>query len=631
MATTIDLHEVGATAVKDAAGHWQVHIGVYLPGITFPDGYRVQVRLIHERDQFVRGIEPKVFDLSWHGGSALDLWDVAVDLTSDNNGNFGQDGVYLYRFQLLRGAKAVTFWFADPFARATGRGALSAFTIDSVGAPFSWHDGGFVVPEVDDLVVYELHVGEFNGTFDGVASQLDYLKGLGINAVELMPVTNVKDEVEWGYTPLSYFAPDDRYGGPDGMRRLVDACHSNGIAVILDAVYSHAHPEFAYNLVYATSGRPNPMMGPFGEEFAEAPGCDFSRGFTRDFFLTASRYWLDEYHVDGFRYDYVPGIFDGATGRGYADLAYRTYQHTRQAARYPRFDAGNGRSLVIQCAEHLQDPQGILRTTYSNTCWQNGLLDEAASQAGQPVRASFARQLDPELIGYPDRYRNPTNGEEFPVAPFQYLESHDHSRFITRFGLEELSDPVGQPYGNRHLFFKTQPYVIALYTAKGVPMLWHGQEFAENWSVTPHRPGGYERILFSRPLHWEYFYDLSGKALIRLYRIMAALRSQYRALGSRGFFHYDDDPNHRKDGIIVFRREAGAHGALPAEAFVVVLNFSDNDVDAWIRWPKAGHWEEQIDKADNPKPPLQIPAEGHVSPVRVPSNYGAVYRLVPQN
>ena len=186
---SIDLNEVGATAVKDAAGQWQVHIGTYLPGITFPDGYRVQVRLIHERDQFVRGIEPKVFDLYWHGGSALDLWDVDVNLTANNDGNFGKDGAYLYRFQLLRGARPVTFWFADPFARATGRGALSALTIDSLGAPFSWHDGGFVVPEVDDLVVYELHVGEFNGTFDGVASQLAYLKGLGITRV-LIPAAD---------------------------------------------------------------------------------------------------------------------------------------------------------------------------------------------------------------------------------------------------------------------------------------------------------------------------------------------------------------------------------------------------------------------------------------------------------
>lgn len=200
----INLDEVGAAATKDGAGHWQVHVGIYLPGITFNKGYRVRVRVIHERDQFVRGIEPKAFDLSWHNGSALDLWDTTVDLTANADGNFGQEGTYLYRFQLLRGSQVVTVWFSDPFGRATGRGTLSTFTIDSNAQPFAWSDGRFLVPEVDDLVVYEMHVGEFNDTFGGVVAQVDYLTSLGVNALELMPVTNVKEDVEWGYTPLSY-------------------------------------------------------------------------------------------------------------------------------------------------------------------------------------------------------------------------------------------------------------------------------------------------------------------------------------------------------------------------------------------------------------------------------------------
>ncbi|MCU1572501.1 MAG: hypothetical protein JWO93_583 [Micrococcaceae bacterium] len=618
----INLVEVGARVDRDASGHWQVHIGIYLPGITFWDGYRVQVRVINAQDQFVRGIEPQVFDLFWHDDSDVGLWDVTVDLSAHSSGNFGHEGTYLYRFQLLNHDHVVTVWFSDPFARATGKGNLSAFTVDSAAAGFPWHDAGFVVPEVDELVVYEVHVGEFNDTFDGLALQLDYLKGLGINAIELMPVTNVKEDVEWGYTPLSYFAPDERYGGPEGMKRLVDACHGKGVAVIVDSVYAHAHPEFAYNLVYETSGRANPMMGRFADEFFDRPGTDFTRGFTRDYFLTASKYWLDEYHVDGFRYDYVPGIFDGPTGSGYADLVYRTYLFTRQPGAHPRFQPNNSYSRIIQCAEHLPDARGILRTTYSNTAWQNGLLDEARRQADQPVQAAFAHQLDPELIGYPSEYLNPATGDRIPVAPFQYLESHDHSRFINSFGLQGTTDLLGEPYGNRDRFYKTQPYVIALYTAKGVPMLWHGQEFAENWSV----PGqGLGRVLYSRPLHWEYFYDAPGKSLIRLYRIMAQLRSQHRALRSRGFFYYYDDPTHRQNGIIAFRREAATSNGMPAERLVVVLNFSDNDVDARVSWPEAGRWEEQINKADSPQPALEVNADGDVVPVRIPSNYGALY------
>jgi 1,4-alpha-glucan branching enzyme len=182
-----------------------------------------------------------------------------------------------------------------------------------------------------------------------------------------------------------------------------------------------------------------------------------------------------------------------------------------------------------------------------------------------------------------------------------------------------LTSPM---YGNRSLFYKTQPYVIALYTCKGIPMLWHGQEFAENWSVPS---GGLGRVLFSRPLHWEYFYDPLGKALIRLYRIMGTLRAKYRALQSRGFFYYYNDPFHQRDGIIAYRRIAEAQGGDPAEDIVVILNFSNDDVDAWIPWPAVGSWKELIDEADSPRPTVQVQQNDEWKPVRVSSNYGAVY------
>ena len=149
----------------------------------------------------MHGIEPVDVDLWWREGTLLDLWDFTVDF-APGAGHFGQEGTYLYRYQLLHGDRIVTTWFADPFGRANGFGGFSAFTIDSNAQPFPWTDDGFSVPEVDDLVVYELHVAEFNRSFDGVTAQLDYLAGLGVNTLELMPVTDVKEEVEWA-TPRS--------------------------------------------------------------------------------------------------------------------------------------------------------------------------------------------------------------------------------------------------------------------------------------------------------------------------------------------------------------------------------------------------------------------------------------------
>jgi 1,4-alpha-glucan branching enzyme len=615
----INLAEVGAHPRQDAGGNWLVTFGIYLPGITFNKGYRLKVRIIHELDQFIRGIEPREFWMTWHAGSDLDLWETVVGLAPEGPpSHFGDEGRYLYRYQLLLAdGRPVTFWFSDPFARATGLGTLSAFAVDGSALPFAWTDAGFRPPEVDEMVVYEVNVREFNQDFDGLITQLDYIHSLGVNVLELMPVTNVKEVVEWGYTPIDYFAPDERLGGPSGMKRLVDACHGNGIAVIVDAVYAHTHPEFPYLLVYATSGEPNPMMGRFeGEFFADWPGADYRKSFTRDYFFQLNQYWLREYHVDGFRYDYVPGMYDGPVGQGYADLVYRTYHDSKTL---PRFHAAGGRSTIIQCAEHLPDARGILANTYSNCAWQNRLLDRAREMArGGDVTERLAHQLDPEFFDYPSEHT--AGGDTFPVAPFQYIESHDHPRFINQFGTLSLRDLLGERFGNRDRYYKMQPYVIALYTGKGIPMLWHGQEFAENWGVPG---GGLGRNLFERPLHWEFFYDVGGKALVRLHRIMGELRRSHRALRSRGYFFYYYDQSHLAKGVIAYRRDAAADGALPAESVITFLNFSDTDAEIWVQFPSPGRWVEQIDGV---RPVVQTWQYDEWSSVVVPSNYGGIYK-----
>src|SRR5262249_59798645 len=96
-------------------------------------------------------------------------------------------------------------------------------------------------------------------TFDDIVAQLDYLAGLGVNVLELMPVTDFPQVFDWGYGPLHFFAPEDRWGGPPGLKRLVSACHARGMAVILDVVYQHCSADFAYVQVYRDSGESRPM------------------------------------------------------------------------------------------------------------------------------------------------------------------------------------------------------------------------------------------------------------------------------------------------------------------------------------------------------------------------------------
>jgi hypothetical protein len=170
----INLSEVGAHPTVGDAGRLQVRFGIYLPGITFAKGYELTVRVIHERDQFTPEIPPKAFFLFCHDDHEYDLWETTIVLTDhkDPLSSFGEAGCYLYRYHLRRNGRVVTEWITDPFARATGAGELSAFTISEDQAPFNWTDDDFKVPELDDLVVYELQVEEFNSTFQGLGERL---------------------------------------------------------------------------------------------------------------------------------------------------------------------------------------------------------------------------------------------------------------------------------------------------------------------------------------------------------------------------------------------------------------------------------------------------------------------------
>ncbi|HJX13936.1 MAG TPA: alpha-amylase family glycosyl hydrolase, partial [Dehalococcoidales bacterium] len=144
----------------------------------------------------------------------------------------------LYRY-VLDGKRE----FPDPASRSQPQGVHGPSQI--MPPDFPWEDAGWSGIELQDYIIYELHVGTFTpeGTFDAVIGHLDELKALGITAVELMPVNQFPGGRNWGYDGVFLYAAQDSYGGPDGLRRLVDACHRAGLAVVLDVVYNHLGPE----------------------------------------------------------------------------------------------------------------------------------------------------------------------------------------------------------------------------------------------------------------------------------------------------------------------------------------------------------------------------------------------------
>jgi 1,4-alpha-glucan branching enzyme len=330
---------------------------------------------------------------------------------------------------------------------------------------------------------------------------------------------------------------------------------------------------------------------------------------------------MNECHIDGFRYDNVSGYYDGPTGQAYAELVYNTYQ---DSLAIPRFQDTGDFSRIIQCAEYLDDPQAILRDTYSNATWQDALLDKAEDMAQHNyVDDTFAHLLDPYYSGYPAT--RDFNGVQAPVAPFQYFNSHDHEHLITSFGkIFGIGGQGDVQFGNRANFAKLQPFAIALYTCQGIPMLWQGEEFAENYTLPP---GGNARISFRRSVHWEYFYDQYGQPLIHLYRVLARLRRGFRALRSRSTYYFNQQSNLAAQ-IVAYQRHALATETETEQFAIVFLNFSDSEQSLAVPFPKAGAYREMIDDGTHTNHlDVTVANAGDLVhlPKPTPSNYGQVW------
>ena len=177
-------------------------------------------------------------------------------------------------------------------------------TVDQGG--FRWSDGAWPGFDLGAAVIYELHVGTFTpeGTFAGVAGRLDHLVELGVNVVELMPVAEFAGDRGWGYDGVDLYAPHHAYGGPDELKRLVDACHGRGLGVLLDVVYNHLGPEGNYLERFGPYFTDR-YTTPWGKAINfDGPGSDEVRGF----FIDNALMWLRDYHFDGLRLDAVYAI-----------------------------------------------------------------------------------------------------------------------------------------------------------------------------------------------------------------------------------------------------------------------------------------------------------------------------------
>jgi maltooligosyltrehalose trehalohydrolase len=210
---------------------------------------------------------------------------------------------------------------------------------------FAWSDHAWTGRPLASSVLYELHVGTFTGegTFDGVVGKLDHLRSLGVSAIELLPVAEFPGERGWGYDGVLLYAPHHAYGGPDGLKRLVDAAHGRGLAVVLDVVYNHLGP----------SGNHLARFGPYFTDRHSTPWGqavnfdDAGSHEVRRFFCDNALQWLRDYHIDGLRLDAVHAIHDESALHVLEQLAIEVDQLAR----------ATGRTRWLIAESDLNDPK----------------------------------------------------------------------------------------------------------------------------------------------------------------------------------------------------------------------------------------------------------------------------------
>ncbi len=207
---------------------------------------------------------------------------------------------------------------------------------------FAWTDQSWTGRALPGAVIYELHIGTFTpiGTFDAAIDRLDHLVDLGVDMVELLPVNAFNGVHNWGYDGVCWYAPHEAYGGPDGLKRLIDACHTRGLGVLIDAVYNHFGPSGAYAPMFApyladganTWGRSLNLDGPLSDE-------------VRRYVIDSALMWLRDYHADGLRLDAVHALVDH---RG-------THVLEQLAVEVDAFAAHVGRPLTLIAESDLND------------------------------------------------------------------------------------------------------------------------------------------------------------------------------------------------------------------------------------------------------------------------------------
>jgi maltooligosyltrehalose trehalohydrolase len=525
---------------------------------------------LHHRIELV--INNQTFPMA---GSELGYW--SVDLEHIKHGTE-------YQF-LINGEKKLP----DPASRWQPKGVHGPSAVFS--EKFVWSDNDWAGLALGEMIIYEIHTGTFSaqGTFDGIISRLDYLKDLGINAIELMPLAQFPGTRNWGYDGVYPFAVQNSYGGINSLKALINEAHQKGIAVILDVVYNHLGPEGNYFAEYAPY---------FTEKYKTNWGraLNFDDAWSdgpRNYFWQNAMMLLDEFHIDGLRLDAVHSIWDSGANHFIEELSRRVRQ----------LESSSGRKKVLIAEFDLNNPKYISPIDKGGFGLHGQWIDEFHHAIHAVITGEtdgyyedfgstdhIRRSLSDSYV-YTGQYskhrkkyfgKKPDNSYDQFVA---FIQNHD------QVGNRLLGDRLAKSLSFEFLKLAAS----ALLLSPHVPLLFMGEEYGEkapfqyfishsdeqlvqavregrrkefsyfNWRREVPDPQA-ESVFKECVLGWNP--DEEGKLLLGLYKFLIRFRKEREAMKAfdRGSLKILETAEH---GIVAFERNG------ISERLLVLLNFSE--------------------------------------------------------
>jgi glycosidase len=397
-----------------------------------------------------------------------------------------------------------------------GKASDRASVLQTAQTPFTWNAPAYTIPQASKLSIYELLIRDFttDKTYKAVQAKLDYLKRLGVNTIEFMPFSEFEGNSSWGYNPNFYFAPDKAYGTKNDLKALIDECHKQGFIVIQDMVLNHSFNSSPLAKMYWNDAlnRPaadNPWYNQTSPNTSYSWGNDFNHESqaTKDFVDRVTKYWMTEYKVDGFRFDFTKGFTNTPSdGSGYD--ASRIAILKRMASKIWEV---NPKAIVI--LEHFAaNAEEQELTSYGNGILVWGNANSTFSEAA---------------MGYNESSKSDFNWASYQKRGFTkpglvaYMESHDEERQMYKT----------ETYGNVSGTYNTKEIDTALSRSKlatafflslaGPKMIWQFGELGYDKSIDQ---GG---RVGEKPVLWNYLDDPKRLELFNVYAAMLRLRSLF--------------------------------------------------------------------------------------------------------